>query len=252
MGHMELARADITQQEVDAVVNAANAGLYPGGGVCEAIHRAGGAALTEECLAYPGHIVHADTQISLSPGQARAVVQLGAIDKRISERLEQPEDITALAIFLSGLDIGVESADAIELSHAIDALGDGLAFQKRRFYTERCRSSEVRVTTAGDMPARYCLHATGPIWQGGARGESGQLAAVHRRIMELASEYDCASIALPAISTGIFGFPMTDAAEIATREIHSALEDHPSVDLVRFCVIDDDTETAYTRALEKM
>jgi hypothetical protein len=138
MGYIEIARADITEEAVDAVVNAANAGLYAGGGVCKAIHKIGGATLTEECLAYPGGIVHADTRITLTPDQARIIIHGITGDRKLAKRKKHPEDMAALTALIGKPETGeYESADVAGLAPAIDALGDGLAFGKRRFYT-RC------------------------------------------------------------------------------------------------------------------
>lgn len=83
-----------------------------------------------------------------------------------------------------------------------------------------CATGDVRVTGAGDLPARFVLHAVGPIWRGGQRDEATLLAACYRRALELASGLGCRSIAFPAISTGVYAYPPAEAAAIALSTIH--------------------------------
>jgi O-acetyl-ADP-ribose deacetylase (regulator of RNase III) len=94
-----------------------------------------------------------------------------------------------------------------------------------------CATGDVRATGAGELPARYVLHAVGPVWHGGTRGEPALLASCYRRALELAEQLVCHSIAFPAISTGVYGYPPELAAGVAL----SAIGDHagPSVELVR-------------------
>ena len=94
-----------------------------------------------------------------------------------------------------------------------------------------CDTGDVKATRAGDLHARYVLHAVGPVWRGGDRGEADVLASCYRRALELARELECRSIAFPAISTGVYGYPADAAARIAlaTVEQHAA----PPVELVR-------------------
>jgi O-acetyl-ADP-ribose deacetylase len=164
---IELVVGDITTQQVDAIVNAANSTLLGGGGVDGAIHRAGGPAILAECR------------------------QLGG-----------------------------------------------------------CEPGDAKVTTAGELPARYVLHAVGPVWRGGAEGEADLLASCHRRAIELAAEHACASVAFPAISTGAFGYPSALAAPVAIGATAEALAANPSVELARFVFRDDQTLAPYRAALE--
>ena len=164
---IELVLGDITEQDVDAVVNAANATLLGGGGVDGAIHRAGGPAILDECR------------------------ELGG-----------------------------------------------------------CNPGDVKPTGGGDLPARYVLHAVGPIWRGGSAGEQELLASCHRRAIELADELGCRSVAFPAISTGAYGYPVELAAPIAIRATQEALEAHPWVELARFVFRDGATLAPYEAALD--
>ena len=165
---IELVIGDITEQDVDAIVNAANPSLLGGGGVDGAIHRAGGPAILAECRTLGG-----------------------------------------------------------------------------------CEPGDAKPTGGGNLPARYVLHAVGPVWHGGAQGEPKLLASCHRRAIELAEEHDCTSVAFPAISTGVYGYPVALAAPVAIEATEKALADHPSVELARFVFRDDTTLAAYRAHLSK-
>jgi O-acetyl-ADP-ribose deacetylase (regulator of RNase III) len=94
-----------------------------------------------------------------------------------------------------------------------------------------CATGAVKATGAGELEARYVLHAVGPVWRGGTHGEPALLAACYRRALALAAELDCRSIAFPAISTGVYGYPPAAAAAIALTTI----DEHavPPIELVR-------------------
>jgi O-acetyl-ADP-ribose deacetylase (regulator of RNase III) len=145
---------DLTRQKVDAIVNAANEALAPGGGVCGAIRRAGGDEIFEECA------------------------QLGG-----------------------------------------------------------CATGDAKATGGGRLPARYVIHAVGPVWQGGLAGEEELLASAYRRSLEVAAELGCRTIAFPALSTGIYGYPAEKAAPVAVSAV-TELEDR--FDEIRFVFLDDD------------
>jgi O-acetyl-ADP-ribose deacetylase len=87
-----------------------------------------------------------------------------------------------------------------------------------------CPTGDARATGAGDLPARYVIHAVGPVWRGGGSGEAELLASAHRRSVELADELGCQSVAFPAISTGIYGYPVERAAEVALTAAVAAAE----------------------------
>jgi O-acetyl-ADP-ribose deacetylase (regulator of RNase III) len=159
-GLIELVRGDITEQRVDAIVNAANSSLLGGGGVDGAIHRRGGPAILAEC----------------------------------------------------GLLGGCETGDA-------------------------------KATGGGDLPARWVIHAVGPVWRGGKSDEPELLASCHTRSLELARKLGARTIAFPAISTGAFGYPHDLAADVALR----AVGGH-DLDLVRFVLFENQVFDAFARA----
>jgi O-acetyl-ADP-ribose deacetylase (regulator of RNase III) len=163
---IDVVRGDITEQEVDAIVNAANSSLLGGGGVDGAIHRAAGPELLAECRALGG-----------------------------------------------------------------------------------CAPGEAKATGGYRLPARHVIHTVGPVWGGGRQGEAETLAACHRNALALADELGCRSVAFPAISTGIFGYPIAEAAAVAVRATQDALGEHPSIEHVRFVVFNDETEKAFSAAV---
>jgi O-acetyl-ADP-ribose deacetylase (regulator of RNase III) len=166
---LELIEGDITLQDTEAIVNAANTGLRGGGGVDGAIHRAGGPAIMEECRKIGG-----------------------------------------------------------------------------------CPTGEARITTGGRLKARYVIHAVGPVYAGGQRGEALLLASAYRRSLQLASERGIKSLAFPSLSTGAYGYPLAEAAPIALRTVMDYLADHPEIELVRFVLFGQEAFRAYQQALEKI
>jgi len=161
---IEAVRGDITDQTVDAIVNAANSSLLGGGGVDGAIHRAGGPEIVAECRLLGG-----------------------------------------------------------------------------------CDTGDAKATTAGSLSSRYVIHTVGPVWRGGDAGEAELLASCHRRALEVAAELGCTSIAFPAISTGVYGYPVELAAPVAVAAAREA--ECPPVELVRFVLFGRDHLEAFERAL---
>jgi O-acetyl-ADP-ribose deacetylase (regulator of RNase III) len=104
------------------------------------------------------------------------------------------------------------------------------------------------MTDAGNLAARYVIHAVGPIWRGGEEGEAELLASCHRRAIELVAELGCKSVAFPAISTGAYGYPVELAAPVAVAATKEGLEAHPAVELVRFVFRDEATLARYRAA----
>jgi O-acetyl-ADP-ribose deacetylase (regulator of RNase III) len=159
-------RGDLTTLAVDAVVNAANEALAPGGGVCGAIHAAAGPELAAACRGVGG-----------------------------------------------------------------------------------CATGDAVATPGFGLPARWVVHAVGPVWHGGSAGEAELLASAYRRSVEVADELPATSIAFPAISTGIFGFPLQEATAIAVQTLRAVTPEH-----VERCVLvayDDSTLTVIDEALSR-
>ena len=170
MPRVTLVKGDITQQEVDAVVNAANHSLLGGGGVDGAIHRRGGTAILDEC-------------------------------KRI--RAERHPD-------------GLPTGKAV-------------------------------ATTAGELPAQWVIHTVGPVY---AKSEdrSHLLASCHVQSLRVADELGAKTVAFPAISTGVYGYPLTEAAAVAIDAVRNA---QTAVEEVRFVLFHDEAYRVFEKALEK-
>ncbi len=112
-----------------------------------------------------------------------------------------------------------------------------------------CPTGEARITTAGRLPAQYVIHAVGPIWSGGGRGEANLLASAYRFSMRLAQDRVLSSVAFPSISTGAYGYPLDEAAHIALRTVVESLQHPGSVQTVTFVLFTQDTLRAYEEAL---
>ncbi len=155
---------DITQLDVDAIVNAANTTLLGGGGVDGAIHRAAGPELLKECRTLGG-----------------------------------------------------------------------------------CRPGEAKMTRGHNLPARFVIHTVGPIWSGGHRGEPEILANCYRNSLRLATENKIRTVGFPAISCGAYGYPITEAAAIATRTVRDFLKENSKLDKVIFVLATEEIVAAYER-----
>ncbi len=153
---------DLTVQEVDAIVNAANEALAPGGGVCGAIRRAGGDEIFEECARLGG-----------------------------------------------------------------------------------CATGDAKATGAGRLPARFVIHAVGPVWHGGDAEEAELLASAYRRSLEEAEELGCRTIAFPALSTGIYGYPPELAAPVAVGAVRPFAD---RLEEIRFVFLDEAMRDLFERA----
>jgi O-acetyl-ADP-ribose deacetylase (regulator of RNase III) len=106
-----------------------------------------------------------------------------------------------------------------------------------------CAVGDAKATTGGQLPARWVIHTVGPVWHGGTRGEPEDLASCHRRSLQVAGELGARSVAFPAISCGVYGYPAALAAEVAV----GAVRDH-ELDVVRFVLFSDDVYEAFARA----
>ena len=107
-----------------------------------------------------------------------------------------------------------------------------------------CRPGEARATAGYRLPARYVIHTVGPIWHGGTQGEPDVLHACHRDALAAAAELGCKTIAFPAISAGIYGYP----AELAAGVAVAAVREHEPLELVRFVLFNDATYAAFSAA----
>jgi O-acetyl-ADP-ribose deacetylase len=112
-----------------------------------------------------------------------------------------------------------------------------------------CATGDAKLTGAGRLPVRHVIHAVGPVWHGGSRGEPEALAACYRRAIELAAEHGDAHVAFPAISTGVYSYPLEQAARVAVEATREALEAHPEVEEARFWLFGDDAYRAFEAAL---
>jgi O-acetyl-ADP-ribose deacetylase (regulator of RNase III) len=112
-----------------------------------------------------------------------------------------------------------------------------------------CETGDAKLTGAGRLPVRHVIHAVGPVWHGGERGEPEALAACYRRAIELAAEHGDARVAFPAISTGVYGYPLAEGARVAVTATREALAAHPEVEEARFWLFGDDAYRAFEAAL---
>jgi len=163
---IEVVEGDITQQKVDAIVNAANTSLLGGGGVDGAIHRAAGPELLEECRTLHG-----------------------------------------------------------------------------------CPTGDAKITRGYRLAARWVIHTVGPVWRGGKDFEDQLLANCYRRSLEVAVQNGIRTVAFPAVSTGVYGFPLERAARIAVREVRAFLLENPSLERVLFVCFDSRTRNCYEMVL---
>jgi O-acetyl-ADP-ribose deacetylase (regulator of RNase III) len=115
-----------------------------------------------------------------------------------------------------------------------------------------CEPGEAVITTAGKLPARFVIHAVGPVWQGGGADEELLLASCHERARELAREHGCRTVAFPAISTGAYGYPAQLAAPIALTATEDALIRLPRIEKVRFVFVDEQMRGVFEQALARL
>ncbi len=172
---IKLLRGDITVEETDAIVNAANSRLAGGGGVDGAIHRAGGPEIMRECSRLGG-----------------------------------------------------------------------------------CPTGTAVITTGGRLTARYVIHTVGPVYRGGARGEAGLLSSAYGSSLAIAAAKGLESISFPSISTGVYAYPVEEAARVALKTVVDFLKANPSdqpgnsIKLVRFVLFSEADLVVYTRALAEL
>jgi len=167
-GILSIVEGDITKQDTEAIVNAANKSLRGGGGVDGAIHRAGGPKILEECLNIGG-----------------------------------------------------------------------------------CETGEAVITTGGNLKAKYVIHTVGPIYKDGRHNEPKLLEDAYKNSLRLASLKGIKTISFPSISTGAYGYPIEDAAEIALRTAVNYLKEHTDIEVIRFVLFGQKTYEIYEKVLKR-
>ena len=112
-----------------------------------------------------------------------------------------------------------------------------------------CPTGEAKATGAYGLPARHVIHTVGPVWQGGRMQEAEALAACHQNAISLAAELGCRTVAIPAISTGAFGYPLEEAARVAVAATRDALAVQDVVERVSFVLFDEQARQIYADAI---
>ena len=135
-----------------------------------------------------------------------------------------------------GVDGALHRAAGPELVHECRLLGG-------------CRTGEAKITGGYRLPARHVIHTVGPVWRGGGHGEPALLASCYRRSLQVAAANGVRTLAFPAISCGIYGYPLAQAAEIALDETRAFLAANHAIETVIFALFDDDALEIYSRRL---
>jgi O-acetyl-ADP-ribose deacetylase len=130
--------------------------------------------------------------------------------------------------------------------------GPSIMAETDKKYPQGCPTGSAVISSAGNLKAKYVIHAVGPVWSGGERGEPEQLAGAYRRSLELALEHDCRSIAFPALSAGAYGYPMDLAARTAISTSLEFLRKNGRPELVRFVLFGDGAYGSFAAALEEL
>jgi len=115
-----------------------------------------------------------------------------------------------------------------------------------------CATGDAKITRGYRLPARFVIHTVGPIWHGGTRGEPALLASCYRKSLALASAHDLATVAFPAISCGVYGYPFEAAAAIAVSECAGFAAAHPEIERIVFALFGEDAVAAYEAELARL
>ena len=129
--------------------------------------------------------------------------------------------------------------------------GPSLMQELRAKYPQGCPTGQAVITGGGNLKARYVLHAVGPVYSGKLK-DAELLASAYQACLTLCSQHEISTVAFPSISTGVYGYPVEEAAPIALRTVAAYLAEHPEIRLVRFVLFDPKTFTAYQRALAQL
>ncbi len=136
---------------------------------------------------------------------------------------------------------------------AIHRAGGGeIMAETQRCYPRGCATGSAVITGAGGLPAKYVIHAVGPVYSGGSHSEAELLAHAYRTSLELAAEHQCRSIALPALSTGAYRYPLAEAAHIALQTALDHLADHEFPHEVRFVLFTAEIQATFESELAKL
>ncbi|MFZ5829685.1 MAG: macro domain-containing protein [Planctomycetota bacterium] len=130
--------------------------------------------------------------------------------------------------------------------------GPGIMEETNRRYPEGCPTGSAVISGAGNLAARFVIHAVGPVWHGGQQGEGDLLAGAYRRCLELAVEQGCESVAFPALSTGAYRYPIDRGARTALQTAIDFLRTQGKPALVRFILFDEGAYGAFAAALEEL
>jgi O-acetyl-ADP-ribose deacetylase (regulator of RNase III) len=130
--------------------------------------------------------------------------------------------------------------------------GSAIMQETKQRYPDGCPTGSAVISGAGELDARFVIHAVGPIWSGGQQGEAGLLAAAYHRCLELAVENDCHSIAFPALSAGAYGYPLDEAAAVAVRSVASFLADCDVGLSVTFVLFGPEAFASFSRAMRQL
>ncbi|CAN5168263.1 O-acetyl-ADP-ribose deacetylase [soil metagenome] len=114
-----------------------------------------------------------------------------------------------------------------------------------------CKTGDARLTKGYRLPSRYVIHTVGPVWHGGGHGEAALLASCYRRCLEIAHANQIATLAFPAISTGIYGYPLDAAARIAVETVRDVLHESSGIDEIIFCCFSESDLQVYRQALAR-